>query len=360
MGDRFAVVGATGYTGALVVRELVRRDVEVAAVGRSAEKLRALPSEVRPHVVDVTDPATLAGVLDGCRAVINCVGSFTDVGEAVVTAAIAASIPYVDIAGEFPFLKTVFEDHDGPARKAGVPLVPGMAFYSAPADMAAALAARTLGRTPGTVEVGYLLRNARPSRGTVRTNLRRAGEPCPVWQDGRLVSRRIGDDPRLFAFPQDGHVTVARWPGGETLTVPRHTGARSVAVFLAMPKAAAAVSRRPRLTALLQPVGRALVGQGTGGPSEEARRRARFTVVAEARAEGDAVRCVIEGHDLYGVTATACAEAAQRLTAGSEPRAGALAPAEAFEPAGFLDALGTYLSWRVESCQAVVAGRNRP
>ena len=149
---------------------------------------------------------------------------------------------------------------------------------------------------------------------------------------------------------------MARWPGGEVLSVPRHTGARSVAVFLGMPKAAAAVFRRPHLTALLRPVARVVVGQGTGGPSEEARRRARFVVVAAARAGGDGVRCVVEGHDLYGVTAAACAEAVQRLALAGDGPAGALAPAEVFDPATFLDALQGYLSWRVERCALGEAG----
>ena len=38
MGERCAVVGATGYTGNLVVGELVRRGVEVVAVGRNPAK----------------------------------------------------------------------------------------------------------------------------------------------------------------------------------------------------------------------------------------------------------------------------------------------------------------------------------
>ncbi len=267
----------------------------------------------------------------------------------MVDAAIAASIPYVDISAEFPFLQRVFETHDAPAREAGVAVVPGMAFYSAPADLAAALAARALGRPPETVEIAYRLQGARPSRGTLRTNLRRATEPCPVWQDGRLISRRVGDASRPFRFPQpDGPVTVARWPGGEILSVPRHTGARSVAVYLAMPKALAAVFRSARLTAMAEPVGRRLVGQATTGPSQEARHRARYAVVVEARAGDDAARCVVEGHDLYGVTAAACAEAAQRLTASPDPPAGVLAPAVAFDPATFLDSLKRYLTWRIE------------
>ena len=277
MGERFAVVGATGYTGGLVVQELVARGVEVVAIGRNPAKLDTLPAGVERHVADIADRPALARALDGSRAVINCVGSFADFGEAVVGAAIAAAVPYVDTTGEFPFLRRVFEIHDAPARKAGVPVVPGMAFYSAPADLASALAARALGRPPETVEIAYRLDGARPSKGTLRTNLRRAAQPCDVWEDGRLVSRRIGDDPRQFHFPEPyGTTTVARWPGAEVLSVPRHTDVRSVAVYVGMPKAAAAVFRNPRLIALLQPIGRALVGQGTDGPSDEARRRARY------------------------------------------------------------------------------------
>ena len=347
MGERVAVVGATGYTGGLVVQELLGRGVDVVAVGRNSARLDSLPAAVERHqVADVTDRVALEWAIDGCGAVVNCIGSFVDFGEAVVEAAIAAAVPYVDTTGEFPFLRRVFEIHDGPARKAGVAVVPGMAFYSAPADMAAALAARALGRRPETMEIAYRLVGARPSKGTLRTNLRRAGHPCEVWENGRLVSRRTGDDPRQFRFPEPyGATSVARWPGAEVLGVPRHTGARSVAVYVAMPKAAAAVFRNPRLTAVLQPVGRALVGKGTGGPSDDARNRARYVVVVEARSGGDVTRCIVEGHDMYGVTAAACAEAALRLT---ELRPGALAPSEAFDPADFLHSLAGYLTWRIE------------
>jgi hypothetical protein len=48
------------------------------------------------------------------------------------------------------------------------------------------------------------------------------------------------------------------------------------------------------------------------------------------------------------VTAAAGAEAAQRLAVGADVPPGALAPAEAFDPAEFLDALSGFLSWRVE------------
>jgi short subunit dehydrogenase-like uncharacterized protein len=350
MGERIAVFGATGYTGRLVVAELVGRGVEVVALGRNAAKLETLPSAAVRQVANVTDREALADALDGCRAVINCIGSFAEYGERVVSAAIAAGVPYVDTSAEFPFLRRVYETHDAPARLAGVAVVPGMAFYSAPADFAASVAAQALGRAPEAVEVFYRLNGARPSRGTLRTNLRRIGEPCFVWDGGVPVRHRIGDDPRLASFGAPyGSASVARWPGGEVLTVPRHTGAPSVAVFLAMPKVAAAVLRNPRSAGALQRTGRLLVRDRPGGPSDHSRARARFVIVAEARAaEGDVVRCLVEGHDLYGVTAAASAEAAQRLGSVIDPPCGALAPAEVFDAAEFLDTLSAYLTWRIE------------
>jgi saccharopine dehydrogenase-like NADP-dependent oxidoreductase len=284
MGERIAVVGATGYTGGLMVAELARRGVEVLAIGRNATKLAALPPAVDWRAVDGSDVDVLADALDGCRAVVSCVGSFAECGDTVVAAAIAAGASYVDTSAEFPFLQRVFDVHDGPARAAGVALVPGTAFYAAPADLAAALAARALGCPPDTIDVFYRLLGARPSRGTLRTNLRRLGEPCPVREGGGLAWRRIGDDRREVGFPAPhGGRTVARWPGAEILTVPRHAGAPSVGVYLGMPKVAAAVFRTPALTGPLVRLGRRVAGGATTGPSEAARRRARFVILVSSK-----------------------------------------------------------------------------
>ena len=201
MGGRVAVVGATGYTGGLVAHELMRRGAAVVALGRNPEKLTSLGPGVEQRVVDVTDAAVLGEALGGCGAVVNCVGSFGELGEAVVAAAIAASAHYVDTTGEFAFLRRVFENYDAPAREAGVAVIPGMAFHSSPADLAAALAARALARTPDRVEIAYRLSGAKPSRGTLRTNLHRVSMPCQIREGGQLAPRRTGDDPRPFRFP---------------------------------------------------------------------------------------------------------------------------------------------------------------
>jgi short subunit dehydrogenase-like uncharacterized protein len=79
------------------------------------------------------------------------------------------------------------------------------------------------------------------------------------------------------------------------------------------------------------------------GPREAARRTGRFTVVCEAEdLDGEVTTGVLRGRDPLGLTAVVAVEAAVRLAAGEPARAGVLAPAEAFDPDGFLAALGEH------------------
>lgn len=73
------VVGATGATGRLLVKELIARGLKVRAIVRSPEKL---PEELRAHghlhvvtasISDIGD-SELADLLRGCDAVVSCLG----------------------------------------------------------------------------------------------------------------------------------------------------------------------------------------------------------------------------------------------------------------------------------------------
>jgi short subunit dehydrogenase-like uncharacterized protein len=75
------------------------------------------------------------------------------------------------------------------------------------------------------------------------------------------------------------------------------------------------------------------------GPSPEARRRSRFTIVCDVRAGSRTRRGVVRGGDVYGFTARTTVEGALRLAAPDYDRAGALAPSQAFEPRDFLRSL---------------------
>ena len=78
------------------------------------------------------------------------------------------------------------------------------------------------------------------------------------------------------------------------------------------------------------PFVRATARIGPAGPSEAARRRNRFTVVAEATGPGGAAAPCSPGAT-SGLTALLLVRGAQALVAGEARGSGVLAPAEAFD-----------------------------
>lgn len=341
-----ALLGATGYTGRLVAAELARRGVPHRLGARSQTRLDALPGAAgQRRVVDSTDPAGLAGFLDGVDVLISTVGPFELLGRPVVAAAVRAGVAYVDSTGELDFLRDVYATH----ADAPVAVVPACGFDYVPGDLAAALAAADLAATGRAVEevvVGYRLTGMTASRGTARSGL------------GAARTAALRPHRRTLPFP-DGDRAGLELPWGEPVMVPRHLpGVRAVTAF-AVPApvalGAAALAPLASLSTLgwkvASPVLERLVERLPEGPPESVRRQSRFGVLATASGAGRPSRVLVEGSDVYGLTARLLVEVALRLPRSG--RTGALTPAQAVEPAGFLDAVaadvggeGT-LSWRL-------------
>jgi short subunit dehydrogenase-like uncharacterized protein len=75
------------------------------------------------------------------------------------------------------------------------------------------------------------------------------------------------------------------------------------------------------------------------GPSERGRGAVRYTVVCDVEHEGGSRRGILRGPDIYGTTAVILAEGATRMADPGYESRGALAPAQAFDPASFLACL---------------------
>ncbi|MDQ6649949.1 MAG: NAD(P)H-binding protein [Actinomycetota bacterium] len=334
------LLGATGYTGRLVAAELVARGVPHRLGGRSADRLAALPASplADTAVVDTGDPGALRAFLAGLDAVISCVGPFSSYGLPVMEAVVESRTPYVDSTGEPDFIRRVYDRYaDAPC-----PLVPACGFDYIPGDLAVAIAIEELGTPATAVDVGYELTGGAVSRGTMLSALGVVGT-------AHLSGRRL-----RIEFP-DGTRTAVEIPWGEQVTVPRHAPGARVASGIVVPQAAAnAVSLMAPLLSLSRPVlpllaaaVRPLVERRPEGPSEQVRAAARFRIVARASAGERSARVLVEGADVYGLTARFLVEAALRV-AGPDAPTGALAPAQVLPPRAFLDATGgPDLRWRV-------------
>jgi len=367
-----ALYGATGYTGGLVTDELVRVGADFVLGGRSAEKLGRLSAErgagAPVAVAAVDDPASLRTLLEGCDAVINCAGPFALMGEPVVEAAIATGTHYLDSTGEQEFMRRVFERQGAAAERAGVALVPAMGFDFVPGDCVARLVAG--GMEPlAELTVAYDVADWGMSRGTLHTALEIMGGRGLVYRDGGHQPGPRGVYRLRFDFgPPAGAPTMAFYPSGEAITVPRHTRTRAVTTLMSArsiaPRAAAPLFPflRPGLAAALRTPARRLldarIRRLPEGPAPDARRKTAFTVVAEAVAEdGRRRRGEVTGRDVYGLTAGSLVWAARRMTAEGYDLAGALAPAEAFDPEELLEALAGYeVRWQL----GVVADAGQP
>jgi hypothetical protein len=99
----------------------------------------------------------------------------------------------------------------------------------------------------------------------------------------------------------------------------------------------------------------AAIGRLPEGPSPADRAAARFTIVCEVARGSRKRRGVIRGSDVYGLTAAAVVRGAIIAAQGGVPRAGALAPAQAFAIEDFLKGLRRFdVDWQVDESRESV------
>ena len=333
-----AVLGATGYTGRLVVEQARALGLPLRLVGRRREALEQLAREGEEiRVADARHEAELIDAFDGAFAVASTAGPFLDVGAKPVGAAIAVRAHYLDVSGEQAFARVVYEGFGESAEERDVVLLTSFGFDYVPGDLAARLAAEGLEEPLDELVVAYGTRGQVTSAGTRRTIGHVIGQPLVAWE-GRLVPSRFGKTTRTVRFPS-GERSVVEWAGTEPLTVPRHTRVRSVRSYFAAPRAVAfAGFVAPLMAPFVRQSGR--VG---GNPSPTQRADNTWTVVAEARRGGEGRRATLVGRDVYGLTALLVAHGARALRDGEARGFGALAPAEAFDVHTFAPRLAPLL-----------------
>lgn len=315
-----AVYGAAGHTARFVLAELRRRGLPAVAVGRNAA---TLPVDVPARVAAVDDPAALAAAFDGCAVVVNCAGPFLDTAAPVIQAALRAGAHYLDVSAEQASAMDAFERFDGPARAAGVAVIPAAGFYGGLADL---LATSLLGDSGAADElvVAVALDRWWPTAGTRITGERNT-VPRLVVADGRLAPLPLPAARSTWTFgAPHGEQPVVELPFSEVVTISRHLRVRGLRAHLTQ-------SSLDEIRDASTPPPAAADALG--------RSAQRFEMVVQAR-QGERLRqATARGQDIYAVSAPLVVEAAQRLMRPGFARAGALALGQAVDAADFLRAL---------------------
>ena len=315
-----AVFGATGHTGRFVVAELLRREMKPIAIARNPEALAAadFPETVDRRPATVDDGDSLDRALHGAQTVINCAGPFVDTAEAVA-AAMRAKIHYLDVCAEQLAANGTLEKFDEPARKAGVVVVPSVAFYGGLPDL---MATAALGQwdSADSIEIMIGLDSWHPTAGT-RITIGRIGTP-KVFTGGRLIPVPPSPARAKWDFgSQIGNQTLVEVPFSEMALIPRHVKTPEVRTYLnsvAVSDVQNAATPKPK-------------------PADETgRSQQRFVIEVEVRRGSGLRRATMRGRDIYAITAPLVCEAVERLLKGKVAAAGAYAPGEIFDAKHFL------------------------
>lgn len=154
------VIGATGYTGRLVIEYLANHSrassLRIALGGRTISKVQELAEKyqnVGSVYVDVSDEPSVTEAVAKTRVVINIAGPYWTRGSVVVGACARNGTHYVDLTGEAPWIAQIIDQYDYLAHKTRACIVPASGYDSIPSDLSAHIALRALekqlgGKTP--------------------------------------------------------------------------------------------------------------------------------------------------------------------------------------------------------------------
>ncbi|HYH60666.1 MAG TPA: saccharopine dehydrogenase NADP-binding domain-containing protein [Solirubrobacterales bacterium] len=347
---RTVLFGATGYTGDLAARAMVKRGMRPVLAARRREAVEALAAELGgldSAVADVADPSSIRALLERGDTLVTTVGPFARWGDAALDAAIDAGAHYIDSTGEPPFVRRVFEQAGPRAERSGTVAMTAMGYDWVPGNLTGALALSEA-ENPAGVRIGYFAtgRGLGGMSGGTRASLMGVlMEPSFQFRDGSLVTERGAKKVHSFGVgdKQKQGISVGT---SEAFSLPRiYPGLKDVEVYLGwfgrqsramqgFSLVGSGVSKVPGVRKATGAVVDRFVKTSTGGPDEEARKSGGSVFVAEALDDsGDVIATAgTQGVSGYEFTGLILAWAAEETAAGraAQAGAGAFGPVEAF------------------------------
>ena len=206
MTQEIVVLGAGGYTGRLICRELKQQKIDFVMAGRDEKALKELGLSPWVARVDIRRRAVLDQLIAKAHVVINAIGPFNLYGYPVIHSAARQGSRYIDISGEQYFVKFAFERIDGIARENQALIVNSCSFESWLADLMAAEICQT-GSEYENISSYYHFSNSRMSMGTQFSMKMSKYFPCFILKDGKPV--------RMAPRGQQFKIAISGLPGLE-------------------------------------------------------------------------------------------------------------------------------------------------
>jgi short subunit dehydrogenase-like uncharacterized protein len=349
MPGRIVLFGATGYTGRLAAEAMVERGLRPVLAARSRDKLEALAAELGGELeiatADVSDPPSVAALVEKGDVLVTTVGPFARWGEPAAAAATTAGAHYIDSTGEPAFIREVFERYGAAAESSGATMLTAMGYDWVPGNLAGGLALERAGDSARRVDLGYFItgKGGSMSGGTRASTLGAIAAPAFGFRDGRVQTERGAKRVRSFQVGSKQLAGISVGSSEHFGLPPLAAGLREVNAYLgwfgpasrAMQVMSAGTSlamKAPGVERLWDAASERFVHGSTGGPDAEARSKSGSHIVAIAYdAAGRQLSEVhVKGVDGYTFTGRMLAWSADRAAGGALRGTGALGPVEAF------------------------------
>jgi short subunit dehydrogenase-like uncharacterized protein len=237
------LLGAAGNSGRLIAAELAARRLSIRLAGRRRGPLedlaRALATDgaaTDVRTVDAGDAASLAEAIVGAGVVLSTIGPFTRQAGPVIDVCLAAKVPYVDIANEWPAVRGLL-GRDEHARAHAVALVTGAGFGPAATETLVLRLVEQLGGVPDLVRVAAAAGVARQSDGVRQTIQESLSHGVAItYRDDKVVREALGSGATIVTF---GGAQRQMLPGpvGDLETARLASGAANVVAYIANPAA---------------------------------------------------------------------------------------------------------------------------
>lgn len=342
--------GATGFTGAITAKYLAsvaskRENVKWAIAGRNAAKLTRLRNELKIHhrflpdviVADSKDASSLRNMTAKTKVVATTVGPYIKFGPPLVDACVKTRTHYVDLTGEYPFVRDMIDKYHTEATIAGVKIVHCCGYDCIPVDLAVMIAIEALPVPPASAFALFTKINGAASGGTLASV-----KAISKW--AKIHPQQV-NDPYILAPGLSASLRAdSKWSEVEGVRYNRDFGTIEVPYFMAVVdnrvvRRSLALRRqklsfdesmsvgavaRAALFALLHPLSFYRSGRQPGeGPSENIRRDGSFSfeVLVKGETPGEASRVKVTGigDPGYAATSVMLAESALCLAFDDSP-----------------------------------------